>query len=303
MRLRLVLFFICLSLTATVAAQDTLPKFSAVLKSNGKVIISWHNNFQSVTQISIQRSFDSLKNFTSFLTVPDPSIPQNGFVDSKAPDKKMYYRLFIVLGNGSYIFSKSRRPSPDVVNANINEKETKENKEARFKNDEQRIVYQSNKNDSRTVAPSKLNAAPLVEVESTIFIKRNDSLIARISGKTLKRFRDSVLNKTKDTLAFVDADTILIKSFVPKEVYKISSYVFTAKDGNINISLPDATTKKYSVKFLEIDSSPLFDIKEIKDVFLIVDKTNFIHSGWFRFELYENGKLKEKNRLFIPKDF
>ena len=172
-----------------------------------------------------------------------------------------------------------------------------------MKNDEQRIVYQNNKNDNRTLAPSKLNSAPLVEVERTIFIKRNDSLIGQISGKTLKRFRDSVLNKTKDTLAFVDADTILIKSFVPKEVYKVSNYVFTAKDGNINISLPDATAKKYSVKFLEIDSSPLFDIKEIKDVFLIVDKTNFIHSGWFRFELYENGKLKEKNRLFIPKDF
>jgi hypothetical protein len=301
MRLRLVLFFICLSLTATVAAQDTLPKFSAVLKNNGKVIISWHNNFQSVTQISIQRSFDSLKNFTSFLTVPDPSIPQNGFVDSKASDKKMYYRLFIVLGNGSYIFSKSRRPSSDVIN--VSENETEENKEIKLKNDEQRIVYQNNKNNNRALAPSKLNSAPLVEVESTIFIKRNDSLIGQISGKTLKKFRDSVLNKTKDTLAFVDADTILIRSFVPKEVYKISNYVFAAKDGNINISLPDATTKKYSVKFLEIDSSPLFDIKEIKDVFLIVDKTNFIHSGWFRFELYENGKLKEKNRLFIPKDF
>jgi len=301
MRLRLVLFFICLSLTATVAAQDTLPKFSAVLKNNGKVIISWHNNFQSVSQISIQRSFDSLKNFTSFLTVPDPSIPQNGFVDSKASDKKMYYRLFIVLGNGSYIFSKSRRPSSDVVN--VSEKGAEENKEIRLKNDEQRIVYQNNKNNSRTLAPSKLNSAPLVEVESTIFIKRNDSLIGQISGKTLKKFRDSVLNKTKDTLAFVEADTILIRSFIPKEVYKISNYVFAAKDGNINISLPDATAKKYSVKFLEIDSSPLFDIKEIKDVFLIVDKTNFIHSGWFRFELYENGKLKEKNRLFIPKDF
>jgi hypothetical protein len=119
----------------------------------------------------------------------------------------------------------------------------------------------------------------------------------------LNRFRDSVLKKTKDTLTFIGADTVVIKSFVPKEVYKISNYVFTAKDGNINISLPDATTKKYSVKFLELDSSPVFDIKEIKDIFLIVDKTNFVHSGWFRFELFEDGKLKEKNRFFIPKDF
>ncbi|HLY70424.1 MAG TPA: hypothetical protein VKR53_11900 [Puia sp.] len=300
MRFRLALLIICLTSAAIVFAQDTLPKFSVVLKNNGKAIISWHNGFQSVSQISIQRSFDSLKNFATFLTVPDPSVPQNGFVDPKA-DGRIYYRVFIVLGNGSYLFSKSRRPSTGI-NV-VNENENTENKEIKLRNEEQRIVYQkSNKND-RLSSPTKINQATTVEIETIIFIKRNDSLIGQFPGKTLNRFRDSVMKKTKDTLAFIGADTVVIKSFVPKEVYKISNYVFTAKDGNINISLPDATTKKYSVKFLELDSSPVFDIKEIKDVLLIVDKTNFVHSGWFRFELFEDGKLKEKNRFFIPKDF
>jgi hypothetical protein len=300
MRFRLALLIICLSSAAIVFAQDTLPKFSAVLKNNGKVLVSWHNNFQSVSQISIQRSSDSLKNFTTFLTVPDPSVPQNGFVDSKA-DGRMYYRLFIVLGNGSYLFSKSKRPSSgnDVVNEN----ENTETKETKFRNDEQRVVYQKNNKNEGYLSPPKINPATGIEIETTVFIKRNDSLIGQFSGKMLNRFRDSVLKKTRDTLAFIGADTVIIKSFVPKEVYKISNYVFTAKDGNINISLPDAAIKKYSIKFLEIDSSPVFDIKEIKDVLLIVDKTNFVHSGWFRFELFEDGKLKEKNRFFIPKDF
>jgi len=34
-----------------------------------------------------------------------------------------------------------------------------------------------------------------------------------------------------------------------------------------------------------------------------LDKANFLHAGWFRFELYENGQLKEKHRFYIPKDF
>jgi hypothetical protein len=299
MRFRLVLFFICLSIGATVIAQDTLPRFSAILKSNGKVIISWHNKFQSLTQISIQRSFDSLKNFTSLLTVPDPNVAENGFVDAKAADTKMYYRIFIVFGSGSYIFSKSQRAqssTPEQV-------ENVEDKEIKSRNEDQRVVYQQNNKSTNALNFSKLNGVSKVEVEKITFVKKGDSVIGQVPGKMLKRFRDSILSKTKDTLAFLDADTILIKSFVPKEVYKISSYVFTSKDGNINISLPDAATKKYSVKFLEIDSSPVFDIKEIKDVLLIVDRTNFVHSGWFRFELYEDGKLKEKNRLFIPKDF
>ena len=38
--------------------------------SLGKILVSWRNNLVGVTQISIQRSFDSLKNFTTLLTVP-----------------------------------------------------------------------------------------------------------------------------------------------------------------------------------------------------------------------------------------
>jgi len=212
----------------------------------------------------------------------------------------MYYRLFIVMENGSYLFTKSKRASSSEAPP---ENETADNNEIKLKGEDQRITYQQNNKTARISGPTKINGIANVEVDKTIFIKRNDSLIGQVSGKTLKHFRDSVMSKTKDTLAFVDSDTILIKSFVPKEVYKVSSYVYAGKDGNINIALPDAHAKKYSVKFLELDLSPLFDIKEVKDVLLIVDKTNFVHSGWFRFELYEDGKLKEKNKFFIPKDF
>ena len=47
----------------------------------------------------------------------------------------------------------------------------------------------------------------------------------------------------------------------------------------------------------------MFELSEIKDPTLIVDKTNFQHAGWFRFELYDGDQLKEKNKLFIPKEF
>jgi hypothetical protein len=67
--------------------------------------------------------------------------------------------------------------------------------------------------------------------------------------------------------------------------------------------LPDAGLYKYSLKFFEENSSPVFEVKQVKDSVLILDKTNFLHSGWFKFELYENGVLKEKNKFLIPKDF
>src|ERR1700676_4638117 len=90
-------------------AQDTLPGFTASLKSSGKVLISWRNSYPAINQISIQRSKDSLRNFTTLITVPDPRIPENGFVDSKTGGSKMFYRIFILFPNSKYMFTKSRR--------------------------------------------------------------------------------------------------------------------------------------------------------------------------------------------------
>ena len=296
-----------------VAGQDTLPGFSAILKDNGKVIISWRNNYPVINQISIQRSSDSLKNFTTLLSVPDPTIPENGFVDSKAKGTTMYYRLFILLGNSKYLFTKSKKAVTELV-AVLQKTEPVENEITLNRVDNQRIFYQqenTTRHNPTVSGPLKTTAPAIVKVEKTVYIKMRDSLIGKVSGKMIAAFRDSVISKTKDTLLFVHADTILIKNYIApitppkevKEVYKISTFVFTGKDGNVNISLADASRKKYSVKFFEQDNTPILEVKEIKDLLLIVDKVNFVHSGWFRFELYEDGKLKEKNKLYIPKDF
>jgi hypothetical protein len=128
-----------------------------------------------------------------------------------------------------------------------------------------------------------------------------------LPGNRVRRFSDSLIQQTKDTLFFVNADTLQIKPYIepyhePKEVYKISAYVFTSKDGNVMIALPDYAHKKYYVAFYEMDSTQVMVVKEIRDGELIIDKTNFGHSGWFRFELYEDGKLKEKNKFLIPRE-
>ena len=82
---RFSLFFIAfIAIANHLIAQDTLPKFSVKNVGNNRIVIGWINTFETVRQISIQRSFDSTKNFKSILTVADPSIPENGFVDTKA---------------------------------------------------------------------------------------------------------------------------------------------------------------------------------------------------------------------------
>ena len=275
----------------TARSQNTLPDFSVTTKGNGKIIISWTNAYRVVSQISIQRSFDSLRNYKTILTVPDPHIPQNGFVDPKAPTAFQFYRLFIVLDSGKYIFTKPKKAKWDTVRVATVQPLNK-------KEDSSRVIIEPVKTDSPIVIKEVH-----IEPERILYVKKGDSLVMQFGETGLKSFRDSILNKTKDTLVFRNADTLLIKTFVPKVVYKPSLYIFTGRDGNVIISLPEVTEKKYLVKFFEEDSTPLFELKEVKESPLTLDKTNFVHGGWFRFELYEDGQLKEKHKFYISKDF
>jgi hypothetical protein len=286
-------------------AQDTLPNFSAVTKGNKKVIVSWANNYPIVTQISIQRSKDSIKGFVTIMSMADPTAPQNGFVDAKAPDMNQFYRIFVVKNNGQFLFTKSKRPYWDTVKVAVAKQQPENGRrviitEGVSEKQAEEIKEKLQPNTTTTPPPPPVVKAP--EPEKFFFVKKRDTLIATINVKELKKFRDSVVTKTKDTIAFASADTILLKPFVPKEVFKPSKFVYTEKDGNVAINLPFAGLHHYSLKFFDMQGIPQFDITEVKESPLLIDKVNFLRSGWYKFELYEDGKLKEKHKLFVPKD-
>lgn len=81
-----------------------------------------------------------------------------------------------------------------------------------------------------------------------------------------------------------------------------STRVYTGIDNNIIISLPDAEKKKYTLKFFEESGTPLFEINKITEPYLTLEKVNFFHSGIFNFELFDDGILIEKDKVFIPRD-
>ena len=212
-KLFFILFFL-LALQKISFSQDTLPNITVTQISN-KVLVSWANAYTSVTNIGIQRSYDSLKYFTTVGSVLNVKAQTNGFIDSKEFMPAQYYRLFISFEGGTYIFTASHRPGID----------------------------------------------------------------------TLKVIPD-VTENLKPVQTW----------FVP------SKQVYTGRDNNIVMSLPDAGKNKYSVKFFEDDGTFLFEIKKITEPYLTVDKVNFIHSGLFKFELFDNGVPIENHKFYIPKD-
>lgn len=225
---------------ASLMAQDTLPRFSVRNIGGNRIVIGWHNNFQTVKQISIQRSFDSLKNYKTILTVADPGLPENGYLDSKANNDHMFYRLYILLDKGTFIFSDAKRPTLDTLTA------------------------------------TKKNGSSIAKIENAnLWVPIVDSS----NGVTVSEFRTKVA------------------SWMP------SRFIFTARDGYVRIKLPDDPEKKYNIRFLTEANDFLFELKEIKDRDFKIDKGSFYRSGWYNFELYEDGVLKEKNKFFLPKEF
>ena len=81
-----------------------------------------------------------------------------------------------------------------------------------------------------------------------------------------------------------------------------SRHVYTGADNNVIIWLPDQDKKKYSIKFFEEDGTFLFELKKIPESYLTLDKVNFMHSGLFNFELYDNRIIIERHKIYIPKD-
>ena len=81
-----------------------------------------------------------------------------------------------------------------------------------------------------------------------------------------------------------------------------SRLIYTGKDNNVIIALPDAPRKKYLIKFFEENGVFIFELNKISEPYLTLDKVNFMHAGIFDFEVYENGVLIEKHKVYVPKD-
>lgn len=226
------LLLILFCFQAYVYAQEILPGIS-VRNSNDKIIVSWKNEYQlPVTTINIQRSYDSLKNYTTIGSVLNPQNKENGYADAHAPYNKMYYRVFIAFDGGAYLISQPVRPVKDT---------------GAFLNSSERFPWQTDPNNDPTLQ------VPPAGTETT------------------------GLNAA-------------------------SKWIFTSKDNNVVIFLPGAANKKYTAIFFDELEKKIFELSNLKEEYLIIEKVNFIRAGWYRFELFESGKLVDKNKFYIPKD-
>ncbi|MFM7511619.1 MAG: hypothetical protein ACKO33_07615 [Bacteroidota bacterium] len=295
-------------------AQDTLPQFSVKDIGKNRYVISWVNNYPYTAQISIQRSFDSTRGYKSILTVPDPTAKQNGFADTKAINDHMFYRLYIQLENGRYLFTTPKKPSPADVETVPAAKPASNPDQVMLKKNEEVMLTKSTPVNppsalaEKNKAPEQVTTLTQLPTATTLTlstptenstttsnqITSDIPVVKRLEPVVYKLHNIRLGDSAKTPLAVITKDE--------PNAYAPSLFVYTHPDGNIRVQVPNkARLSRYRIKFFEIDKQFLFELKNLPAPSFQLDKTNFLHGGWFLFELYEDNRLLEKHKLFLDR--
>jgi hypothetical protein len=295
-RLTSIVFSVVLLLVYnSLKAQDALPKFNIQDINDNKILITWTSVFgDSCTQLAVQRSFDSTHFFSTIYSAQSPELPQNGVVDLRMPKGvKVFYRIFYVLKGGNYFFTKSIGLYSFMDN--------KGNKSIFENTTDHPKIDKSREIGNKTEEPIFHDNQQATEVKRyvNVFRRTTDTLYKQMDYKEFIHLRDSIILKTKDTIYTIDENNTIIKPFIAKPSWKASSFVFSNVANNkVNLHLPSPRLHRYRIVFFEENGTQLFEIKPKEDN-LILDNANFLHGGWFYFDLYEDDKLKEHNKFQI----
>lgn len=278
------IFPLLFSLVVSTRAQDSLPNFSVEVR-NGAIIIGWINPYNDIAQLIIQQSKDSISGFRSIVTMPDPAAVTNGFAYKVPNSEKYFYRIFYLRSGSRYMFTAPKKPRPEIKIQELKPIEIKEPEKKISSPKEVDSIIKSN--------PSIVTDIKKVLKADSLVLEKIDSVFKVNPEKAMKiiRYVDQVA-KPIDRIEAITKD----------DIFNPSGFIFTNNEGNLVIALPDVHKKKFSLHVYTKEGTPIFEMKNIREPLLQIDKSNFYKSGWFKYELYETGKLREKNRFFIPDD-
>ena len=267
-RLYFLLTFCSFLSVSSLFGQATLPDFT-LKNTNGKISIFWLNDYKKpVKGISVQRSYDSTKNFFSIASILNPQNSVNGFIDSTPPYNKMYYRLFIGFDTGVYILTESKRPEVNTVI------------------DYSRLIQEISAIYEKNIQ--------LQEEKVRLQKELDAARAAKNKNKTPKTTKANT-NKKPDP-------TEVSEDIISQVITYPSKRIYADKDNNIVAKIFNVKGNKYVIRFLTEDYKLLFEIKNPPDDYFIIEKVNFRRGGWYQFEIYKNDFLLEENKFYISSE-
>ncbi len=111
-----------------------------------------------------------------------------------------------------------------------------------------------------------------------------------------QKFFQSTFSLPHNSLSYAlyDRDTV--------QEHEASGYVRRAANGDLVITVPQTASGRYKIRFFDERNTLLFEIRQIRDPLLIVEKYNFEHAGQFKYELYRDSFLIEKSNFAIRRE-
>lgn len=129
----------------------------------------------------------------------------------------------------------------------------------------------------------------------------DNKLYKELGQKDYQKFKDSIFKFTKDSLSRINKNTVVYFIAKPEtlaETWTPSQFVYTNHLGNLVINLNNTQHKRYSL-LIYSGMKLMLNLTNIQEDKIILDKSNFYHSGWYQFELYCDGILLEKNKFLL----
>ena len=281
----LIAFFLSSLIFNQIKAQDNLPHFNVFVR-NDKVIVSWINKNSRIIQVNIQRSSDSLTGFKTIASIEQPNLNFFEFIDTKSSNLNQNYRLYILEEGGNYQFTNSKKPVFVIETKSI------------------KVPVQND----QIIQPNKLlpqNQPILNKEKIDVSLKTNSNTSIEAVSENIKNSNNTLsLNDTRIT-KFARLNKILSPTKLlvinKQELNYPHIYTFINPQGQLEIVQPLIKDKLLNFVFYKDDGNKIFVLNNVKENQFVLDKTNFLQSGWFYFELYEKDKLITKQKFYLPK--
>jgi predicted nuclease of predicted toxin-antitoxin system len=244
----------------------------------------------------------------------NPLNNENGYMDARPPYNRMYYRVLISFDGGTYEIGKSSRPvleSDDLVEFNVT---------ALPKLDTTNIITEIPSVDSEkskietihkdTISSIKKQDFKIIDTqksENKIIVTKIDSVEIYSLQKNsflIQTIHASINYSTKVySLKKIKAINIKLENKIVKTQWDYpSDRVYINNQNIITIQLKKTATRKYNIKIFDEFDHLVLTIKKINEDFFYIDKSNFRKSGWYHFEILNDGELVEKNKFQVIKD-
>lgn len=220
----------------TPSPQYPLPAMG-IVTDQAQNLLTWYCQYDGVKSIAVQRSSDSVRNFTTIGIINAPKKGMGNYRDTHPTVGKNYYRLSITFGGDLEWFSNTYK------------------------------VFL----DSATIAKS-------LEAQIKTGTTNAQTATSSDAGKV-----DNATGTTPTAFYFTPSSKIYTNPYT----------------GHINISLEDASTRRYNIRFLDPSKNEVLRVSRVSKPMLILDKNNFNSRGIYGFQLYDGTNLVETGFVTI----